>query len=143
MKPFAYQLMYWSWGELESTVTLPSLRDIVSRVITSTVVNNPCISALYPDGTSIRLDERMLRAKVQLNRKELRAEAKVLIEKDTKAKAAFFSTFPGGSTCTGSPWLCDEGEDAVVEALVRDREWRWKTLEEIDWTAFESSKVEA
>lgn len=143
MKPFAYQLIYWSYGEVDVMMTLRSLRDIVSKVISESPMTDPQVSALYEDGRSVELDVELLRAKVKLDKKALRAEAKAAIEEDARAKAAFFKGMSFGSTCTGSPWLCDEGEDAVVEALVREREWRWKTLDEIDWAAFESSQIKA
>ncbi len=142
MKPFAYHLVIWSYGEVESSKTYPALRRAVEAVLTRC---NPDwvdrgkigLTACYEDETERRLDADLLRVKVELDMDALRAEVRAAIEADRQKQAEWLKTLT--HTVTGSPWLCDYGEDEIVEQWTHERQWRWKLPDEIDWAALEAA----
>lgn len=143
--PFAYQLLQFSYGEIEASTTLPSLRDIIEDVLLCdpdwVERGKLVVKASYTDRTEVRIGLEQFLVQVPLDMDALRAEARRMIAEDAAAQAEFFKQWGGSGTITGSPWLCDMGEDNVVEMLAKERGVRWKTLGEIDWVALEQSLV--
>jgi hypothetical protein len=141
MLPFAYQVLVFDYDDIELNKTFPSLHAAFC-CLTADYPSSRCglnITVCYPDGSSVPLplDTPTFRAENALDRDVLRREAKEMIEKDAEAQARFLKGLRG--TVTGSPWLCDMGEDYVVNRLVKARQWRWRREDEINWTALEAS----
>jgi hypothetical protein len=144
MTPFAYHVTVCSWGEIDWEKITPTLRAAVQRIITDCEpdwVSREKIDlrACFADETEVKLDMSLLRAKVDLDMDAIRAEAEAAIAENAREQAKWLKTIKG--TVTGSPWLCDMGLDDVVAGMVEQREWRWKTMEEMDWDALEASRV--
>lgn len=144
MSPFAYQLLVYSYGEIETSKVLPSCRGIIAHTIATCDPEwlergKVHIKAFYPDGEEVEIDPRQFRFKMTLDIKALRVEARAMIAKDAEQQAEWMKELKG--TVTGSPWLCDMGEDAVVEGLIHERQWRWRKDEEIDWAALDAQLI--
>ncbi len=144
MKPFAYQYILWSCGEQEDDKIVTTLRAAVSCVLTNCQPswldrNKVHIWAIYPDESKVDIDLSAFRQRVELDMEALRAEAKADIAEDTRAQAEFFKTIKG--TVTGSPWLCDMSLKDIVDAMVQERQWGWKTADQVDWPALEASLI--
>lgn len=141
MLPFAYQVLVISYDEVELNRTFPRFAfayGCLTEAYPPSDGNRTLeILACYPDGTSvpIPIQTPVFRTQVDLDMEALREEAKQMIAKDAERQAAFFKTIKG--SVTGSPWLCDMGEDWVVNQLAEQRQWRWKREEEIDWPVLE------
>ncbi len=142
MKPFAYQVLSLRYGELEINQVFPSLRSAYGFVVINFGPQNEReIFAWLPDSSivAIPLDDRF-RVKNELDEKAIREEARNKINIDAAAQAAFYKEIRG--SVTGSPWLCDMGEDYVFDMLVEERQYRWKLESEVDWADIESSLLE-
>jgi hypothetical protein len=141
MLPFAYSFRHYSYGELDDSGALPTVTAIYAHIIAA----YPCrlrtdleITAHFDTPgmgkASFSLDGNPLfKHQHVLDGDALITEARVLIKEDAEKQAAWLKTLTG--TVTGSPWLCDMGEDYVVGVLRKDREYSWKAVEEIDWDA--------
>ena len=143
MKPFAYRLVCWSYDEEQWSKTTRTLRAAVTKMWADAEPSwldcgKLALTATYEDDKTTRVRLTRFCAKVRLDMEAIRAEARAAIVKDAKAQADMLKRLNIQGSVTGSPWLCDIGEDAVAERLVSDRQWRWKTEDEVDWAALEA-----
>ncbi len=142
MKPFAYQLLVLWYDSIDIDLTLPTLRDTYGRATEKLSPKRAAyqeITAHYADGTSVKLPLGDFTAQVELDLDALCVEAREMIRADAEKQASWLKNVK--STVTGSPWLCDVGEETIVADMVRERQYRWKLENEIDWPALEVSLI--
>ncbi len=142
MTPFAYQFLLQYYDSIDTNVVLPTLRATYGRATETLSPDRAAYQAItvcYPDGTNVELPLARFTVQVELDLDALRTEVRELIRVDSEKQAAWLKTLT--HTCTGSPWLCDMGEETVLADMVRERQYRWKLEDEVDWTALEQELI--
>lgn len=135
--PFAYHLLVCRYDEVTHDEITPTARAIYEHVVAQG--DNPKewrhegITAVWPDGVKVTISllDPLFRIENVPDIPALRAEAQARIKQDAARQAQWLSTLTG--SVTGSPWLCDMGEDYVLRLLIEERQFSWRPVETVDW----------
>ncbi len=141
--PFAYQLICYCYDSIDDNKAFPNPRAACEYITKRYPPNENqlVLTAFYPDGSDgVKIDiHTWFKIANTLDMGLIWAEARRMIAEDKVKQDKWLKTIKG--TVTGSPWLCDFGEDEIVRGLVKDRQYRWLLESEIDWAALEVSLI--
>lgn len=134
MKPFAYQYLEQWYDDVSENLVFPTLRALYE---TNKVLEIGRVEAIYPDGTRQRVEIEVFKKKVELDLDAIRAEAQERIAADV----AWWNRYRNSAWfITGrAPFPPDTDLDRRVQTIVQERQWTWKTPDEVDWAAIEES----
>lgn len=148
MTPFAYQYLDLDYDCLRANVVLPTVRAVYEETIKRGEA--PSIDALYSDGSTKAIPTKWFKAGIKLDRKAIRAEVGASIVEETKWWEEYQSKIalrdPSApkvmiTGCCYEPGPPDTNVKKRVAQLVNERQWGWKTADQVDWAALEATLV--
>lgn len=148
--PFAYRFQRWDYDDMTDDVVLPTARAVFERIVkaypeATKLARYGDLEGIWAEGDA-RVSISLVSAaspftvKVELDMAAIRREAQQMVDDDAKAQAEWLKTLT--HPVTGSPWLCDYGLDYVVDQLVKERQFAWRKVDEIDWAAVEARFID-
>jgi hypothetical protein len=140
MKPFCYTYQHYD----DPVEVFSSLGEVIEYFIGYPILalldDDVCVYAHFNCKFAIKkivLKFDKFIEKVEIDKEKLRIETRELIKKDKEKQSKWLKTLT--HPITGSPWLCDLGEDTVFNNLLKEKSYKWKDLNSINLEEIENN----